>query len=244
MATIALLPGDAIPHENLPNPQTKKALTIGPGLHYRPPTSITATTPGLLSSDSRKNAIWLETNGSGRYTTSQGDLVLATVHHSSVDYYHCSITPYTPHAGLPQLSFEGATKKTRPMLSAGSLVYARVSMANKHMDPELECVHPSTGQGEGLGELKGGMVFEISLGFARRMMMGKARQEGGVAILEELAEKGARFEIAVGRNGRLWVNSDSVKTTMMVGNAVVGTDEQGLSVEQQIKLANRLMRKQ
>lgn len=74
--------------------------------------------------------------------------------------------------------------------------------------------------------------------------MNKARADGGVAILEELAEKGCRFEVAVGRNGRIWVNGESVKTTFLVGNAVVMTDEKGLSVEDQVKLTNKLVKKQ
>lgn len=241
--TTTLLPGELVPSQHLPT-QSNKALTIGPGLSYQPPSTIIATTSGSLHSDQRKNALWLATNGIGRYVPCAGDLVIGTVHHSSTDYHHVTITPYTSNATLPQLSFEGASKKTRPNLVSGALVYARVSLANKHMDPELECVHPNTGQGEGLGELKGGMVFDISLGLARRLLMSKTRQDGGVAILEELAEKGARFEVAVGRNGRIWVNSESVKTTLMVGNAVKSTDEQASTVEQQVKLANRLMRKQ
>lgn len=237
-----LLPGDIVPAEQLPQSQ-KKALTIGPGLQYRPPSTITATTSGALHSDSRKNALWLETNGVGRYVPAVGDLVLATVHHSSVDYYHLSISPYTSHASLPQLAFEGASKKTRPILSAGSLVYARVSLANKHMDPELECMHPNTGHAEGLGELKGGMVYEISLGLARRLLMSKPREQGGVAVLEELAEKGLRFEVAVGRNGKIWVNGEGVKTTLLVGVAVRQVDDQDLSLEQQVKLAAKLVRR-
>ena len=93
------------------------------------------------------------------------------MHHSSVDFYHCAISPYTSFATLPQLAFEGASKKTRPVLHPGSLVYARVALANKHMDPEIECVHPSTGKADGLGELKDGMIFNISLGMARKLMM-------------------------------------------------------------------------
>lgn len=238
--TTALLPGEAVPSESLPALKGNKALAIGPGLHYRPPASILATTTGQLSTDHRKKALWLETNGHGRYVPSVGDLVIATVHHSSVDYYHLAITPYTAMATLPQLAFEGASKKTRPVLQAGSLVYARVSMANKHMEPELECVHPSTGKSEGLGELKCGMLFDISLGMTRRMMTNKAREDGAFAILEDLAEKGLRFEIAVGRNAKLWVNAENVKTTLTVGDAVKKTDEERLSVEQQVKLANRL----
>jgi len=143
---------------------------------------------------------------------------------------------------LPQLAFEGASKKTRPVLQQGSLVYARVSLSNKHMDPEIECVHPSTGKGEGLGELKGGMVFDISLGMARRLLMLKTREDGGVAVLEDLAERGLRFEVAVGRNGRIWIHSDSVKTTLLIGKAVTEIDSKVLTLIEQAKLVTKLMK--
>lgn len=38
------------------------------------------------------------------------------------------------------------------------------------MDPELECFDAETGKANGLGELKGGMVFSVSLGTARRLL--------------------------------------------------------------------------
>jgi len=143
---------------------------------------------------------------------------------------------------LPQLAFEGASKKTRPVLQQGSLVYARVALANKHMDPEIECVHPATGKGEGLGELKGGMVFDISLGMARRLLMPKTREDGGVSVLEDIAEKGLRFEIAIGRNGRFWVHSETVKNTLLVGKAITETDSKSLTLEEQSKLVRKFMK--
>lgn len=170
-----------------------------------------------------------------------GDNVLATVHHSSTDFYHCSITPHTPLAQLPQLAFESATKKTRPQLGPGSLVYARVSVANKHMDPELECVHPATGKADGLGELKGGMVFDVSLGMARRLMMPHPAKQGGVAVLEECAEK-VPFEIAVGRNGRVWVRAEDTAKTLQIGRVVVETDKGGLDVAGQKRIVKQLLR--
>ena len=41
---------------------------------------------------------------------------------------------------LPQLSFEGATKRNRPNLKSGDVVYARVAAASRDMDPILTCV--------------------------------------------------------------------------------------------------------
>lgn len=177
-----------------------------------------------------------------QYIPSVGDLVIATIHHSSVDVYYASITDYTPYASLAQLSFEGATKKTRPQLVQGSLVYARITLANKHMDPELECMTTSTGKSDGLGPLTGGMLFDVSLAMARRLMMAKPLEQGRLVVLEELGAAGVAFEIAVGRNGKVWVNSKSVKGTLAVGKAIQETDSKALGIEEQKKLVKKVVR--
>lgn len=135
-----------------------------------------------------------------------------------------------------------ATKKTKPNLNPGSLVYARVCLANRHMDPELECVSPTTGKADGLGPLNGGMLFDISPGMARRLLMRKSVEEGKVVVLEELGSAGLAFETAVGRNGKIWVNSENTKTVLAVGRAVKETDENNLGVEQQKKLVRKLVK--
>ncbi|KAI9817065.1 MAG: exosome non-catalytic core subunit rrp40 [Phylliscum demangeonii] len=235
-----LLPGDQIPPEELPTSANPAApLKLGPGLRHVPPALITPTIAGELCADRKKKAIWVESNNGGRYIPVTNDIVVATVHHSSMDYYHCAISPHTPLAQLSQLAFENANKKTRPMLGPGALVYARVSMAHKHMDPELECVQASTGRAEGLGVLKGGMVWDVSLAMARRLMMPDPVLQGGVVVLRECAEKMA-FEVAVGRNGRLWVDAGEVRKTLAVGRAVVETDQRRLDVEGQKKVVKRI----
>jgi exosome complex component RRP40 len=184
---------------------------------------------------------YFKLNGA-KYIPTVGDLVIATIHHSSVDIYYASLSDFASYATLPQLSFEGATKKTRPQLSPGALVYARVTLANKHMDPELECVSSSTGKSDGLGPLNGGMLFTISLGMARRLMLSKPAEQGGVVILDELGGTGVSFEIAVGRNGKLWVDSKTVKTTLAIGKAIQETDSKSLTLEEQKKLARKLVK--
>ncbi len=92
-----------------------------------------------------------------------------------------------------------------------------------------------------MGELKGGVVFDVSLGMARRLLMAKQRGEGGVAVLEEMAGMVA-FEVAVGRNGKVWVKSGGVKETLLVGRALQETDREGLGVEEQGRLVRRLLR--
>ena len=182
-----------------------------------------------------------------QYIPSQGDLVIGQIHHSGPDVHYVSVSPHAPNATLPQLAFESATKKTKPVLAPGQLVYARVALANRHMDPELECVSPSTGRADGLGPLIGGCVFAVSLGFARRLLMppssaGGAAGGGGVEVLEMLGAEGLAFETAVGRNGKVWVGSEDVKTIIVVGRVLKETDEGNLTVDAQRKLVKRLLK--
>lgn len=110
------------------------------------------------------------------------------------------------------------------------------------MDAELECVSTSTGKADGLGPLTGGMLFPVSLGMARRLMLTKTARDGKVVVLDELASAGLQFETATGRNGRMWVNSEKPKTVIAVGRAIQGTDQGNLGVEEQKKLVRRLIK--
>lgn len=110
------------------------------------------------------------------------------------------------------------------------------------MDPEIECVSSSTGKSEGLGPLTGGMLFPISLAMSRRLMLSNPAEQGNLVLLEEIGGAGVPFEIAVGRNGRVWVDSKSVKMTLAIGKAIRDTDDKSLTVEEQKKLAKKLAR--
>lgn len=101
-----------------------------------------------------------------------------------------------------------ATKKIRLQLVNSQLVYMWVSLANKRMDAELECVNPATKKVDRLGSLIGSMLFTVLLGFVRRLLMPKNTTDGVIVVLEELGNMGLGFEIVVGRNGKVWVNSE------------------------------------
>jgi len=240
--TTVLLPGEEVPSDQLPRSK-KGTLTLGPGLTHIPPSTILSTTSGTLQVDHKKSALWLE-HSNGRYQPSVGDLVIAQIHHGSTDTYHCSLTPHTPFALLGQLAFEGANKKNRPQLKAGDLVYARVSRASKWEDTEIECFNSGTGKAEGMGQLKEGMVWDVSPAFARRLMMGsdkEGRSKGGVVVLEEIGEK-VKFEVAVGRNGKAWVDSGSVRETVMIGRLLQQADQQSMDAEAQKKAVKKALK--
>ncbi|KAH8696850.1 hypothetical protein GQ44DRAFT_633944 [Phaeosphaeriaceae sp. PMI808] len=236
--TTLVLPGDDIPQSALPTGTGKrKTLKLGPGLRHIPPNTVVTTIAGALVTDSKKNAASIEFN-SGRYLPYPGDLVIATVNGSAAENFNCLLTPNTPPALLPHLAFEGATKKTRPQLPSTSLAYCRVVSVGKDSSPELTCVDPATGKGEGLGLLKGGMVFKISLVMARRLLAPKS----DLILLEILGGK-VGFEVTVGRNGLVHVDGGAVKTTLAIGQAIQAVDERALDSAGQKKLAADVLKK-
>ncbi|QUC20254.1 uncharacterized protein UV8b_04495 [Ustilaginoidea virens] len=237
---VFVLPGDHIDPEIIPS-HPQKPLRLGPGLRHVPPNDILPTLAGQLVVDHPRNAMRIESSR-GRYVPRVGELVIGTIQKTAADVYYVSLSDYTAPALLPQLSFESATKKTRPVLAPGALVYARISMTNKHMDAELECVNSSTGKADGLGPLTGGMLYSISLGMARRLMMPKSMQHGAIVVLEELGASGLQFETATGRNGRFWVESENIKTVIAVGRAVQETDAKGLGVDGQKRLVRSIIK--
>ena len=83
------------------------------------------------------------------------------------------------------------------------------------------------------------MIFDISLVMARRLMMPGGK--GAVCILEEFAQK-TPFEVAVGRNGKLWIESKAIKTTLVIGNAIVETDREALDLNSQRTLVRKLLK--
>lgn len=266
LSTMLVFPGDPLPV--IPPPSKANAtLKVGPGLTHTPPDNITVHKAGELNIDERRHALWIEGNGKRvlpsfpcllsqkltivQYIPSLNDVVIITVLRSTSDAYICTIpsssspAPSSTQAMLPHLAFPGATKKTRPQLYPGCTVYARISLANKHMDPELECYDAESQKAEGFGELKGGMIFNVSLGMARRLLGDgkKIRQlrlkqrkveaekrgedlvvdgeeiSNGMEVLEELGRV-LPFEVAVGRNGRVWVDSEELKVTLCVGRCI------------------------
>ena len=79
-------------------------------------------------------------------------------------------------------------------------MYARVSLANRDMEPEIECFDPSTGKSDGFGELKGGLVVNCSLQ--------TARQYAGPIHESSQAEEGAvGYSTRSSRSSRHWQRS-------------------------------------
>lgn len=238
MSTIqTLLPGDVIDASVLPTAQKRKL-----GLGIKQDTSsndFISTIAGPLQVDHRKKSAQISTSNA-RYIPKQGDSVIAQVRGASFETFHLFINSYSPQATLSHFAFEGASKKTRPQLKNGDIVYAKVAFAQRNMDIELTCINPNTGKADGLGPLTEGMVFDVSLELADRILR---KQLAGV--LDELGGKiPGGFEIVVGRNGKVWIDcaDAGAKGIVAIGRVLQQVDEQALTEKEQKKLVNRVVK--
>ncbi|RUS17964.1 hypothetical protein BC937DRAFT_89304 [Endogone sp. FLAS-F59071] len=204
-----VLPGDPVPASS-----ADAKVILGPGLTQEKDVII-AMKAGVLMHEETYNRWWVESN-QRRYVSSTGESVIGIVTARIAEGFKVEIGA-AHQALLPLLAFEGATKKNRPNLAVGALVYARVSLANRDMEPELECINPTTGRADGFGELKGGFMFRCSLGLCRRLLATET------PILSLIGEH-FPFEVTIGRNGRVWVNSTQTKTTILITNAIQNSE--------------------
>jgi len=170
-----------------------------------------------------------------RYFPQRNDRIVATIDERIGDYYRVTI----PHAStgsalLPITAFEGATKRNRPMLNHGDLVYCRIDSETEQsrvMEPFVSCcVRPgeiSSGGGglskkdwmtdEGTyGQLKGGCTASISLGLAQELLLPHN------VVLDALGRSSIPFEICIGVNGMIWVKTkeDQPEYTILILNAI------------------------
>ncbi|GAA5879354.1 hypothetical protein JCM8547_008120 [Rhodosporidiobolus lusitaniae] len=222
-----LLPGDPLPSSSSSHSST--TLQLGPGLvSHQPRTqdkgkgkgrerdSVAATRAGLLGhvppqggagaagpggKEAGREKWWIEGTVK-RYTPNPPEPVLGIIIARHAEGYRVDIGS-SQAASLDALAFEGATKRNKPNLKIGTLVYAHLLSTPPFSEPEISCVDPTTQKASGFGELKGGMLVRgVELGRCRLLLSPKN------PLLSRL---GARFpfEVAVGMNGRVWVKASA-----------------------------------
>eukprot|EP00019_Armaparvus_languidus_P001679 CAMPEP_0168605084 /NCGR_PEP_ID=MMETSP0420-20121227/15722_1 /TAXON_ID=498008 /ORGANISM="Pessonella sp." /LENGTH=162 /DNA_ID=CAMNT_0008644405 /DNA_START=164 /DNA_END=652 /DNA_ORIENTATION=+ len=133
-------------------------------------------------------------------------------------------------ASLPILGFEGASKKNRPMLKRGDLVYARVVIANKDMDPELLC-YSSRNKSDGFGPLTDGYMLKCSIRLANLLLQKECY------IFQRLSGH-FPFDVAIGHNGRVHIKTTKISQTIIVAQAILNSEY--LSKTQQDKMVAML----
>jgi len=201
-----VIPGDDI--RQIINSNEKQVI-LGPGIR-REGEKILVIKPGILR---RKDpgVYWIDSHNK-RYVANRGDNVIGVVVAKAGDIFRVDIGTSEP-AALSYLAFEHATKKNKPNVNTGDIVYSKLLVASRDMEAELVCVD-SYGKKAGLGVLTdGGFMFTVPLHTVRKLLNPEC------ALLTSLG-KSIQFEIAVGMNGRVWIRAKTVKETICLANAI------------------------
>ncbi|ODV86820.1 hypothetical protein CANARDRAFT_117800 [[Candida] arabinofermentans NRRL YB-2248] len=200
-----IIPGDDI---NISEPTSH--MTLGPNiLHNIENNNLIPTTSGFLNVQTKKNnTIYYIESNTKRYIPNVNDFVIGTVVGTISENYRVSLNDFSTTVLLNQLAFPNATKKNRPFLKTGDLIYARVLRSDPDLEVELDCIDPTTGKEGGFGLLNGGLNFNVKLAFARYLLF-----NSNAEILNKLVSK-CQFEIAIGVNGKIWLKTDDLKTTI------------------------------
>ncbi|KAF9651331.1 hypothetical protein BDM02DRAFT_3139280 [Thelephora ganbajun] len=220
-----VLPGEPV---NAKHPNLK----LGPGVLQLLAGPIISTKAGTLCHNQNRSKWWVESNSRRYIPAAQEAVVGVVVGKNGAEGFRVGIGG--PHnANLDALAFEGATKRNRPNLKVvGSLLYARVSLAHKDMEPELECFDAQTRKSDGYGELKGGFVTGCSLKMCRQLLDPKH------FLLPLLGSK-FPLDAAIGMNGRVWVNSKELRHVIAAVRCIERVDPEGENLDE--KLVNAFL---
>ncbi|XP_015594228.1 exosome complex component RRP40 isoform X2 [Cephus cinctus] len=219
------MPGDII--KDISTHNTKDKIILGPGLR-RDGEVIVASKAGVLRKG--QSATYYIDSYQKRYIPNRGENVVGIVTQKVGDIFKVDIAA-SEQAGLSYMAFEGASKRNRPDVQVGDVVFAKLLVASKDMEPELVCVD-SLGKKGKLGVLSSdGMLFTCSFSLVRKILNPECP-------LFKMLGKEQAYDLAVGMNGRVWIKARSVHETIAVANAILAAEYTALS--EMNSLCNRI----
>ncbi|XP_061281688.1 exosome complex component RRP40 isoform X1 [Bos javanicus] len=164
------------------------------------------------------------------YVPVKGDHVIGIVTAKSGDIFKVDVGGSEP-ASLSYLAFEGATKRNRPNVQVGDLIYGQFVVANKDMEPEMVCID-SCGRANGMGVIgQDGLLFKVTLGLIRKLLAPDCE------ILQEVG-KLYPLEIVFGMNGRIWVKAKTIQQTLILANILEACEH--MTADQRKQIFSRL----
>jgi len=204
-----VLPGNDISHIVLKGDNCKRnEKTIGPGL-MTVDNKIIVCNSGMLRSKDDK-FFWVEYYKK-KYIPARDDVVVGIVIAKTSEMYKVDIGA-AEFATLPYLAFTNATKKNRPDIKVGNVVSAKVKMATPFMESEISCAEYANSVM--LGPLENGFLISVSLNYALQLRRTNSK------LLYQLGQF-VPYEIVVGTNGKIWINSASIRSTIAIGSAIL-----------------------
>jgi len=167
-----------------------------------------------------------------RYVPQKGDVVVGVVVRSLGLCYVVSIG--SAHlAMLDALAFDGASKVNKPRLRVGDAVFAHV--LSSHLSTELSCCALpgteakdwTTREGT-FGSLDGGLLITTTCDFARSVFDERS------SLLDNIGRE-VSFEACVGVNGKLWLRTSNVSTTITVARCILECAKDGSRPDEVIR---------
>lgn len=200
--------------------QGAPATALGVGLEWCKGTKgkgrIVATVGGKLRL-TPPDHYWVETN-TRVYRPRREDAVIGVVEDRNAMWYKVNIFG-SMSAILPALAFQGATKRTKPVVKIGDVVYARVVSADAGVEPELSCVAVH-------GPKKEWTTGEATFGVLAQGMLVRCTSKQAAALRDHESQvlqalgKEMAYEITIGTNGAIWVRARSAAEMVAIVNAI------------------------
>eukprot|EP00977_Amphora_coffeiformis_P002668 scaffold516_cov175-Amphora_coffeaeformis.AAC.7 len=240
-----VLPGDNVTkYISSATTDNKQVVKLGAGLRWdeasknSPEQKVYATIAGQLTHKMSSRTFYIRTAADdGRYQPLLHDRVVGIVEDrfgsdgAGGDLYRVQIGGGHT-ATLSSLAFEGATKRNKPSLKPGQVVYARVAALHTHLELELSCQLGPVDIGQNLtrrdwmtdescyGVLQGGTILRVPHDWTRRALLPNLQH----VLWEELAKSSTSAplagEVAVGSNGWVWVHAVSSSATVLLYNII------------------------
>jgi len=151
------------------------------------------------------------------YSPKEGDIIIGIISQKSYETYRVNILS-SREANLNSIDFQGATRKSKPNLNAGDVIYAKVEKVNKYTNATLTCKGSNNSKDWASGEstygpLKEGKVYE----FNRYLCLKLLENNEFVKRLKECVQG---LNLKIGFNGRIWIKTDKIELIPKVFEAI------------------------
>ena len=172
------------------------------------------------------------------YSPKENDLVIGIISQKSYETYRVNILA-SKEASLNSIDFQGATRKSKPNLIVGDVVFAKVEKENKFSNAILTCKTNTNSKGwstgeSTYGELKGGKLYEYNRYLCLKLLDNKD-------FIHRLKECVNKLLLKIGYNGRIWIKTENITDTPKVFLAI--KEGLNLSNEEREILLNKLFNK-
>ena len=211
-----ILPGEEI--IETPNLEFKSSLVIQRTVPDNQNTAKTVSIlhtkcAGVLNQKTHENEVKFKFSQiKEKYVPSMGDKVIGKVLRKMADNYEMDVRS-DRRALLGVLSFQGATKKSKPNLTDGDLVFCQIQSVPQYLLYKVTCISSKSTKIWNSGEAHFG---HLSVGIEIIIPLFLAFFLSHDETLFELIRKYLTFEVVVGINGILWFRAKSIKHTLLL----------------------------